>query len=92
MVNPVFEISGVLNEVLSPVTKSETLTLRSFVLQVERDKVKFQLVNARVELIDRFVTGDYLKVKFMLKGQGALGKPTGYTLLDAMNIERAYKE
>lgn len=71
-----------------------TFRVREFVLEVDsngyKEYVKFQAVQDRTQDLDKFRTGDELKVTFDLKGRkkdGNDGKEMFFTNLNAWRIE-----
>ena len=92
-----YEASGRLVAVYETVQRSERFRTREFVIETTeniRDRtinnyVKFQLVQDRTELIDRYRTGDNIKVQLNIKGSRweKNGQTNYITNLDAWRIE-----
>ena len=92
-----YEASGRLVAVYDTIQRSEKFRTREFVIETTeaiRDRtinnyIKFQLVQDRTELIDRFRVNDPIKVKFNIKGsRWEKNGTTNYiTNLDAWRIE-----
>ncbi len=77
------------------VKKTETFSVREFVIEVagERfsDYVKFQLSNDKCALLDSFQLGDLMEVSFNVRGRKweKDGKVTYFNSLDAWRMKRA---
>lgn len=94
-----FEISGKLIEKYDVQQVSDTFKKREFVLLVETegngrtftDYLKFQLIQAKTDLIESYSVNDELKVNFNVKGNRweKEGKVSYFTNLDAWRIEKA---
>ena len=68
-----FEIEGKLHKKFDTESKTPTFQAREFVIVISEDNypqyIKFQLINDRCGLVDKFEIGDTLKVYFDLKGR-----------------------
>lgn len=92
-----FEIVGKLIEKNPTQQKTETFKTREFVIEKTDDiggrtisnYVKFQAVQEKTELIDKFNIGDKIKVFFNIRGTkwNKDGKDLYFTNLDAWRIE-----
>lgn len=92
------EIRGRLIEVYPVNAVNERLMKREFVVEIKEtnnDKeyisyAKFQLVNARCNLVDRFKQGDVVKVSFNIRGNKYEkdGRSQYISNLDAWKIEQ----
>ena len=92
-----YEAQGRLTAVFDTVQRSEKFRTREFVIEVTeevRDRtitnyVKFQLVQDRTAILDRFRVGDTVKVQFNLRGSRweRNGQVNYITNLDAWRIE-----
>jgi hypothetical protein len=92
-----YEASGRLVAVYDTIQRSEKFRTREFVIETTeaiRDRtinnyIKFQLVQDRTDLIDRFRVNDMIKVKFNIKGSRweKNGMTNYITNLDAWRIE-----
>ena len=92
-----YEAQGRITAVFETVQRSEKFRTREFVLEVTeeiRDRtitnyVKFQLVQERTTLVDRFRVGDSVKVLFNLRGSRweRNGQVNYITNLDAWRME-----
>jgi hypothetical protein len=93
-----FEITGKLVAKYDTVQRTGTFKTREFVLEKSEDiggrtitnYVKFQSVQDRVSLVDRFNIGDEIKVSFNIKGSRweKDGRVNYITNLDAWRIEQ----
>jgi hypothetical protein len=94
-----YEMTGKLVEKFDTVQRTETFKTREFVLEHTDNNngrtftnyIKFQCVQDRTSMIDRFNTGDLVKVNFNVRGtKWEKGdKVTYITNLDAWRIESA---
>lgn len=94
-----FEIMGKIVAKYNTVQRSETFKTREFVIEKSEDingrvitnYVKFQLVQDRCSIIDRYNEGDMVKVSFNIKGSRweKEGKVNYITNLDAWRLELA---
>lgn len=92
-----YEAQGRLTAVFDTVQRSEKFRTREFVIEVTeeiRDRtitnyVKFQLVQDRTTILDRFQVGDTVKVHFNLRGSRweRNGQVNYITNLDAWRLE-----
>jgi Domain of unknown function (DUF3127) len=92
-----FEITGKLVAKYNTVQRTETFKTREFVIEKSEDiggrtisnYVKFQCVQDRTTMVDRFNIGDEVKVSFNIKGTKWLkdGKENYITNLDAWRME-----
>ncbi|MBM3442047.1 MAG: DUF3127 domain-containing protein [Bacteroidetes bacterium] len=92
-----YEAKGSLTAVFDTVQRSEKFRTREFVIEVTeeiRDRtitnyVKFQLVQDRTAILDRFQVGDTVKVHFNLRGSRweRNGQVNYITNLDAWRLE-----
>lgn len=92
-----YEAQGRITAVFETVQRSEKFRTREFVLEVTeeiRDRtitnyIKFQLVQDRTALVDRFRVGDTVKVLFNIRGSRweRNGQVNYITNLDAWRIE-----
>lgn len=92
-----FEITGKLVAKYDIVQRTETFRTREFVIEKTEDiggrmitnYVKFQSVQDRTAIIDRFNTGDEVKVSFNIKGTRweKNGNVNYITNLDAWRVE-----
>lgn len=92
-----FEITGKLAAKYDTVQRTETFRTREFVIEKTEDiggrmitnYVKFQSVQDRTSIIDRFNIGDELKVSFNIKGTRweKNGNVNYITNLDAWRVE-----
>lgn len=92
-----YELTGKLVEKFDTVQRSESFRTREFVIEKSEEVnnktftsyIKFQCVQDRTTIVDRFNTGDQVKVHFNIRGtkweKG--GKVTYITNLDAWRIE-----
>jgi hypothetical protein len=93
-----FEITGKLVAKYDTVQRTGTFKTREFVIEKSEDiggrmitnYVKFQSVQDRTSLIDRFSMGDEIKVSFNIKGSRweKDGKVNYITNLDAWRLEQ----
>ena len=96
-INMSYEITGKLAVKYDTIQRTETFKSREFVIEKSEDVggriitnyIKFQCVQDKTTLIDRFAIGDELKVQFNLKGSKWVkdGKESYFTNLDAWRIE-----
>jgi len=94
-----FDITGKLVAKFDTVQRTETFRTREFVIETSEDingrtitnYVKFQSVQDRTTVIDRFSIGDLVKVHFNIKGSKweKNGNTNYITNLDAWRIEAA---
>jgi hypothetical protein len=92
-----YEAQGRITAVFETVQRSEKFRTREFVLEVTeeiRDRtitnfIKFQLVQDRTSLLDRFRVGDTVKVHFNIRGSRweRNGQVNYITNLDAWRLE-----
>ncbi len=95
--NMSFEITGKLVAKYDTVNRTETFKTREFVLEKSDDiggriitnYVKFQSVQDKTSLPDKFNIGDEIKVSFNIKGSKWIidGKENYITILDAWRME-----
>jgi len=93
-----YELTGKLIVKSDTVQKSESFKTRDFVVEKTEDVngrvisnyVKFQSVQERTNLLDRFNIGDEVKVHFNIRGTkwDKDGKTSYFTNLDAWRIEQ----
>ena len=73
-----FEVEGRLHRVFPTESRSEKFQTREFVLEVADGNypqlIKFQAVQDRCSMLDRFNEGDQVKVSFDLRGREWQGK------------------
>ena len=94
-----FEVTGKLVAKFDTVQRTETFRTREFVVETTEDingrtinnYIKFQSVQDRTSLVDRFNLGDMIKVQFNIKGSKweKNGNTNYITNLDAWRIEQA---
>jgi hypothetical protein len=92
-----FDVTGKLIAKYETVQRSEKFRTREFVIETTEDiggriinnYIKFQSVQDRTTLVDRFNTGDTIKVHFNIKGSKweKNGQVNYITNLDAWRIE-----
>ena len=92
-----FDVSGKLVAKFDTVQRTETFKTREFVIETNEDingrtitnYIKFQSVQDRTTIIDRFNIGDQVKVHFNIKGSRweKNGQVNYITNLDAWRIE-----
>lgn len=92
-----FDVSGKLVAKFETVQRTETFKTREFVIETNEDingrtitnYIKFQSVQDRTTIIDRFNIGDQVKVHFNIKGSRweKNGQVNYITNLDAWRIE-----
>ncbi|HVZ26461.1 MAG TPA: DUF3127 domain-containing protein [Sediminibacterium sp.] len=92
-----YEITGKLVAVYDTVQRTETFKTREFVIEKTEDiggrvitnYVKFQCVQDKTAMPDRFQTGDTVKVLFNIKGSKWMrdGRENYITNLDAWRME-----
>ncbi|HRH61262.1 MAG TPA: DUF3127 domain-containing protein [Chitinophagaceae bacterium] len=92
-----FEITGKLTAVFNTVQKTETFKTREFVIEKTEDiggrqitnYIKFQCLQERTSMPDRFSVGDEVKVMFNIKGTKWVkdGRENYITNLDAWRME-----
>lgn len=86
-----FEVEGRLHRVFPTESRSEKFQTREFVLEVADGNypqlIKFQAVQDRCSMLDRFNEGDQVKVSFDLRGREWNGKYL--TNLNAWRMEGA---
>jgi Domain of unknown function (DUF3127) len=93
-----YELTGKLVEVYDIVRRTETFRTREFVVEKSEDiggriitnYIKFQCVQDKTALPDKFKTGDEVKVHFNIKGTKWTkdGKVNYITNLDAWRLEQ----
>jgi hypothetical protein len=94
-----FDVTGKLVAKFDTVQRTETFRTREFVIETNEDingriitnYIKFQSVQDRTSLVDRFNIGDEVKVHFNIKGSRweKNGQVNYITNLDAWRIESA---
>lgn len=92
-----FEITGKLIQKYDTIQRTETFKIREFVIEKTDDingriisnYIKFQCVQDRTSLPDKYNVGDEIKVLFNIKGTKWIkeGKENYFTNLDAWRIE-----
>jgi Domain of unknown function (DUF3127) len=92
-----FDVSGKLVAKFDTIQRTETFKTREFVIETNEDingrtitnYIKFQSVQDRTSIIDRFNIGDQVKVHFNIKGSRweKNGQVNYITNLDAWRIE-----
>jgi hypothetical protein len=92
-----YEIAGKLVAVFDIVQRTETFKTREFVIEKSEDiggrvitnYVKFQCVQDKTAMVDRFNLGDEVKVQFNIKGTKWVkdGRENYITNLDAWRME-----
>ena len=92
-----FDVSGKLVAKFDTIQRTETFKTREFVIETNEDingrtitnYIKFQSVQDRTTIIDRFNIGDQVKVHFNIKGSRweKNGQVNYITNLDAWRIE-----
>lgn len=83
-----FEVNGRLHKKYDTESKTDSFQAREFVIEVDGNYpqfVKFQLVQDRCSLVDKYEEGDMIKVHFDLRGREWNGKY--FTNLNAWRIE-----
>jgi hypothetical protein len=93
------ELIGKLEEVRQAIQRTQTFTVREFVLEVENqrnsqwnDHILFQVSNNNVGLLDSFTIGQMIKVTFDIQGRrwtGQDGTQRVFNTLSAWRIESA---
>lgn len=95
------EVTGKLLVKYDPIQVSDKFKKREFVIELAEEIngniytnfAKLQLVQNKCEIIDRFNTGDQIKVTFNIKGNSYVDKKDGQTKyitnLDAWRVEAA---
>ena len=93
-----FDVTGKLIAKYDMVQRTETFRTREFVIETTEDiggriinnYIKFQSVQDRTQLVDRFNVGDSIKVHFNIKGTRweKNGQVNYMTNLDAWRIEQ----
>jgi len=95
------EVTGKLLVKYDPIQVSDKFKKREFVIELAEEIngnvytnfAKLQLVQNKCEIIDRFNTGDAIKVTFNIKGNSYVDKKDGQTKyitnLDAWRVEAA---
>ncbi len=93
-----FDVTGKLIAKFDTVQRTETFRTREFVIETTEDiggriinnYIKFQSVQDRTQLVDRFNVGDSIKVHFNIKGTRweKNGQVNYITNLDAWRIEQ----
>lgn len=95
------EVTGKLLVKYDPIQVSDKFKKREFVMELAEEIngnvytnfAKLQLVQNKCEIIDRFNTGDAIKVTFNIKGNSYVDKKDGQTKyitnLDAWRVEAA---
>lgn len=94
-----FDLTGKLVEVFDTIQRTETFRVRDFVVETSEDigsrvivnYVKFQCIQDKTTLPDKFSIGSQVKVHFNIKGSKSQrdGKTNYFTNLDAWRIEEA---
>lgn len=94
-----FDVTGKLVAKFDTVQRTETFRTREFVIETTEDingrtinnYIKFQSVQDRTALVDRFNIGDTIKVHFNIKGTKweKNGNTNYITNLDAWRLEQA---
>jgi len=94
-----FDVTGKLVAKFDTVQRTETFRTREFVVETTEDingrtinnYIKFQSVQDRTSLVDRFNIGDTIRVHFNIKGSKweKNGNTNYITNLDAWRIEQA---
>jgi len=97
LTNMSYEITGKLAAKFDTIQRTETFKTREFVLEKSEDVngriitnyVKFQCVQDKTALLDRYSIGDDLKISFNLRGTKWVkdGRENYITNLDAWRIE-----
>jgi single-strand DNA-binding protein len=86
-----FEVVGRLHRLFATEQKSSSFSTREFVLEIPDGNypqlIKFQAVQDRCAILDRFSEGDNIKVSFDLRGREWNGKYL--TNLNAWRVEAA---
>lgn len=89
-----FEISGTILEILPAQSFNKGFRKREFVLEVGDkypQKIIFQLVQEKCELIDSYSVGDTLTVSFNIKGRDWTDKNSGqvkyFTTLEVWKVQ-----
>lgn len=93
-----FDVTGKLVAKYDTVQRTETFRTREFVIETTEDisgrtinnYIKFQSIQDRTSLVDRFNVGDLIKVHFNIKGSKweKNGNTNYITNLDAWRIEQ----
>ena len=93
-----FDVTGKLTAKFDTVQRTETFRTREFVIETSEDiggriinnYIKFQSIQDRTSLVDRFNIGDTVKVHFNIKGTTweKNGNVNYITNLDAWRIEQ----
>lgn len=96
-----FELSGKLEVIFDIVQRSPTFKTREFVLKTSEEGgtrtfenfIKFQCVQDKTEILDKYKVGDQVKVYFNIRGTKweKEGRVTYITNLDAWRIEGLLK-
>jgi len=96
-INMSYEITGKLTVKYDTMQRTETFKSREFVIEKSEDiggrtitnYIKFQCVQDKTALIDRFTIGEEIKVQFNVRGTKWVkdGKESYFTNLDAWRIE-----
>ncbi len=97
-----YELQGKLIEAYDTVEISPTFKKREFVVERSEsnigrtftDTIKFQLVQDKCQLLDKFKVGDEIKVSFNIKGSRweKEGRVSYFNNLDAWRIEKVSEE
>lgn len=89
-----FEVTGTLHKKYDTENKSGSFQAREFVIEIQSGNypqmVKFQLVQDKCELLNKFEEGDQLKVYFDLRGREWNGKY--FTNLNAWRVDKMNAE
>ena len=89
-----FEVTGTLHKKYDTENKSGSFQAREFVIEIQSGNypqmVKFQLVQDKCALLDKFEEGDQLKVYFDLRGREWSGKY--FTNLNAWRVDKMNAE
>lgn len=96
-----FELSGKLEAIFDTVQRSATFKTREFVLKTSEEGstrtfenfIKFQCVQDKTEMLDKYKAGDQVKVYFNIRGTKweKDGRVTYITNLDAWRLEGLLK-
>ena len=96
-----FELSGKLEEIFDTVQRGATFKTREFVVKTTEEGpnrtfesfIKFQCVQDKTELLNKFKVGDQVKVYFNIRGTKweKEGRTTYITNLDAWRLESLLK-
>jgi hypothetical protein len=91
-----YKASGSIGLIKTTSVKSERFSVREFVVDLPGDmgqqRVTFQMVNQKCDLLDAFEVGDQVNVEFKLGGrewQGDDGKTRFFNSLNVMSMQRS---